>query len=220
MIMKILVVDDHPMTVDGYINALNSSNINNLTFSFEKAYNCEETHKIITNPKNIENPFDLVILDYNLPSFDKLKVNTGGDLANCVRKNMPNCKIIMITAHTEILIVYEIIKKVYPEGLIIKKEVTAVNLIEIVKMVLDDIKYQSPIVKSVISDIWKKELMVEDFNRQILFYMSKGFKIKDIENHIGLSTSAIQKRAILMKRVFDVNDSSSLVQEAIKHGYI
>ena len=87
-------------------------------------------------------------------------------------------------------------------------------------MVLDDIKYQSPIVKSVISDIWKKELMVEDFNRQILFYMSKGFKIKDIENHIGLSTSAIQKRAILMKRVFDVNDSSSLVREAIKNGFI
>ena len=82
----------------------------------------------------------------------------------------------MITAHTEILIVYGMLKKIFPEGLVIKKEVTAINLITIVKTVLDDNKYTSPLVKTVISDIWKKELMVEDFNRQILFYMSKGFK--------------------------------------------
>lgn len=220
MIIKILVVDDHPMTVEGYINALKSSNIDNVILNFEKAYDCESAYKSIVNAINIEKPFDLVILDYNLPSFEELKINTGGDLASYIRKNMYDSKIIMITAHTEILIVYEMLKKVHPEGLVIKKEVTAINLITIVKTVLNDNKYISPIVKTVIADIWKKEIMVEDFNRQILFYMSKGFRIKDIEDYIGLSTSAIQKRAILMKRVFDVNDNSSLIREAIKQGFI
>ena len=220
MIIKILVVDDHPMTVEGYINVLKSSNIDNVILNFEKAYDCESAYKSIVNAINIEKPFDLVILDYNLPSFEELKINTGGDLASYIRKNMYDSKIIMITAHTEILIVYEMLKKVHPEGLVIKKEVTAINLITIVKTVLNDNKYISPIVKTVIADIWKKELMVEDFNRQILFYMSKGFRIKDIEDYIGLSTSAIQKRAILMKRVFDVNDNSSLIREAIKQGFI
>ena len=220
MIIKILVVDDHPMTVEGYINVLKSSNIDNVILNFEKAYDCESAYKSIVNAINIEKPFDLVILDYNLPSFEELKINTGGDLASYIRKNMYDSKIIMITAHTEILIVYEMLKKVHPEGLVIKKEVTAINLITIVKTVLNDNKYISPIVKTVIADIWKKEIMVEDFNRQILFYMSKGFRIKDIEDYIGLSTSAIQKRAILMKRVFDVNDNSSLIREAIKQGFI
>lgn len=220
MIIKILVVDDHPMTVDGYINALKASNINDFELNFEKAYDCEEGYNCVVNAVNIGKPFDLVLLDYNLPSFERLNINNGGDLAIYIRKNILNTKIIMITAHTEILIVYGMLKKIFPDGLVIKKEVTSINLVTIVKTVLDDNKYTSPLVKTVISDIWKKELMVEDFNRQILFYISKGFRIKDIENHIGLSTSAIQKRAILMKRVFDVNDESSLIREAIKQGFI
>ena len=126
----------------------------------------------------------------------------------------------MITAHTEILIVYEMLKQTCPEGLVIKKEVTSVNLISIVKTVLVGNNYISPIVKNVITDIWKKEIMIDDFNRQILLYLSKGFKVKDIENHVDLTTSSIQKRSILMKRVFAVNDNSSLIQAAIKQGYI
>jgi DNA-binding NarL/FixJ family response regulator len=62
--------------------------------------------------------------------------------------------------------------------------------------------------------------MVEDYNRQILLYMSKGFKIKELADIICLTTSAIQKRIVRMKKAFDVDDDNGLVKEAIRQGFI
>lgn len=126
----------------------------------------------------------------------------------------------MITAHTEIIIVYEIYKKVRPNGLIIKNDITPDKLQQAVIEIMQGSSYQSTMVKNCINEIWKKELMVEDYNRQILFYLSKGFKIKELDGVISLTTSAIQKRIIRMKKVFEATDDSGLVKEAIKQGFI
>ncbi|TEB41368.1 hypothetical protein D0809_25880 [Flavobacterium circumlabens] len=111
-------------------------------------------------------------------------------------------------------------KKIRPEGLIIKNDITPNNLPIVVKEVMQGNQYQSPTVKSCINEIWKKELMVEDYNRQILFYLSKGFKIKELEPIIYLTTSTIQKRIIKMKKAFDVTDDIGLVKEAITQGFV
>jgi hypothetical protein len=42
------------------------------------------------------------------------------------------------------------------------------------------------------NEIWKKELMVEDYNQEILFYLSKGFKIKELEG-LFISVQALSK---------------------------
>ena len=104
--------------------------------------------------------------------------------------------------------------------MIIKNDITPHNIAEIVIDVLRGNKYHSPLVRNCIQDIWKKEIMIEDHNRQILMYLSKGFKIKDLEQIINISASAIQKRIIKMKNVFEVTDDSNLVKEAIKQGFI
>lgn len=126
----------------------------------------------------------------------------------------------MITAHTEVIIVYDISKKVRPDGFIIKNDITPEKLQQAVNEILLGNQYQSPTVKSCINEIWKKELMIEDYNRQILLYLSKGFKTKELEEIICLTTSTIQKRIIRMKKAFDVTDNTGLVKEAIKQGFI
>lgn len=62
--------------------------------------------------------------------------------------------------------------------------------------------------------------MFDDINRQILMYLSKGYKIKDLEKIISLSISPIQRRIAQMKDAFDVKEDSSLVKEAILLGFI
>lgn len=219
--MNILLVDDHPMTVQGYEIALMKDGLNKDHLNFEKAYNCEEGYNSIMKANSVSTSvFDLVIIDRGLPGYQEQFLSSGSDLALFIRKVMPDCKIIMITAHTEIIVIYELSKKIRPEGLVIKNDITPDNIVEIVTDVMKGNKYQSPLVKKCIHDIWKKELMVEDHNRQILMYLSKGFKIKDFEQTISISTSAIQKRIIKMKNAFDVTDDSSLVKEAIKQGFI
>ena len=215
--MNILLVDDHPMTVEGFMNALLKVNLNNNKTVFTKAHNCKDGYDAIMKTSK---QFDLAIIDQGLPSYPEQSITSGSDLVILIRKYMPNCRVIMVTAHTEAIIIYDIIKNIRPDGLINKNDINPDNLQVIVTEVMQGNKYHSSIVKNCISEIWKKELMVDDFNRQILLYLSKGFKVKELDTVVCLSASAIQKRVILMKNAFDVTDDSGLVKEAIKQGFI
>jgi len=218
--MKILLVDDHPMTVDGYLSALTKDKSVLFAPVFTKAYDCEQAYNIILAAVDEGQPFNLVIMDEGLPQYGAKGIKSGSDLAQFVNKIMPNCKIIMITAHTEVLLIYNITKNIHPNGLVIKNEITPDNLLEIVREVIKGNQYQSPMVKNCIQEIWKKELMIEDYNRQILFYLSKGFKIKDIEQTMAISSSAVQKRILKMKKAFGISDETGLVKEAFRLGFI
>lgn len=218
--MNVLLIDDHPMTISGFTDALQKERFSEFAPIFTNALSCEEAYHAIYKAFETNKPFDLAIIDLGLPAFVSKMVYSGSDLAVIIRDTMPHCKIIMMTAHTEIIIIYDIAKKVRPEGFIIKTDITPTSLHEAVKTVIDGEKFQSPTVKKCIEEIWKKELMVEDNNRMILMYMSKGFKIKELEKVINLTTSAIQKRVVRMKKVFDVSDEDGLVKEAKLQGYI
>ena len=218
--MNIFLVDDHPMTVEGYSNALLATpfGLNNPIFT--KAYHCEEAYATLFRKLSLNELFDVAIIDKGLPGYDSKGISSGSDLAILIKEKMPDCKIIMITAHTEVIIVYDIVKKVRPEGLIIKNDITPEKLQQAAIAIIAGEQYYSTIVKKCINEIWKKELMIEDYNRQILLYLSKGFKIKELESIIHLTTSTIQKRIIRMKKAFDVTDDTGLVKEAIKQGFI
>ena len=218
--MNVFVVDDHPMTVEGYINALSEAPFGLNSPIFSKAYNCEEAYSSVLRSAAAKESFDIAIIDKSLPGYEEKSILSGGDLAIFIRELMPNCKIIMITAHTEIIIVYEIYKKIRPDGLIIKNDITPAKLQQALQEIMAGNPFHSTMVKNCINEIWKKELMVEDYNRQILFYLSKGFKIKELESVVCLTTSAIQKRIIRMKKAFEAKDDSSLVKEAIRQGFI
>lgn len=214
--MNVLVVDDHPMTVSGYIQSLSLNGLFSRPLSFFKAYSCEEAVLRLSVPLS----FDLAIIDYGLPAYEAENIHSGIDVARLIQQKHPDCKIIMITAHTEVLKVYDIFKKVEPEGLMVKNDITPENLPDIVLQIMEGNSHQSPTVKNLLKEIWKKDLMVDDTNRQILLYLSKGYKIKKVELALSLSISAIQRRIAQMKAAFDVKEDSSLVEEAVLQGFL
>lgn len=218
--MNILLVDDHPMTVEGFMNVLLKTTFLKEKPVFTQKHSCEGAYFAITEAIQKGQSFDLAIVDQGLPSYAEQSIVSGSDLALLIRERMPNCKIIMVTAHSEVIIIYDIVKKVSPDGLINKNDISPDNLQLIVTEVMQGNQYHSDTIKNCINEIWKKELMFDDFNRQILSYLSKGFKVKELEDVVHLSTSAIQKRVIRMKTAFEVADDSGLVKEAIKQGFI
>ncbi|WP_243731255.1 hypothetical protein [Myroides sp. LoEW2-1] len=133
---------------------------------------------------------------------------------------MPSCKTVMITGHTEVITIYEIVKNIRPNGLASKHEISPGSLIDIVQDVLKGERYQSDIVKHCLSEIVRKEMMYDDYNRSILVLLSKGYKLQELENHIPLSNPTIKKRLAKMKQVFEVADTQTLIQKAIKLGFV
>lgn len=213
-------MDDHPMTVEGFINALLKEDFSKKKTIFTKAHDCKDGYHAILKSFKSSKPFDLAIIDQGLPNYPEHSISSGSDLALLIRKSMPACKIIIITAHTEVIIIYDIVKKVRPDGLINKNDISPDNLQIIVAEVMQGNEYHSAIIKSCINEIRKKELMFDDYNREILSYLSKGFKVKELDGVVCLGSSAIQKRVILMKNAFAVIDDNGLVKEAIKQGFI
>ncbi|RWX01398.1 response regulator [Flavobacterium cerinum] len=218
--MNILLVDDHPMALDLYENVILENFKHLAPISITKALNCKDAYDAITTVKNNNTSFDFAILDYSLPVYKEKNILSGNDIANLIRKENHSCKIVIITSHTQILLVYDILKKTQPNGMAIKNDITASGLKKMLEKVLNGDLYQSELVKKYVKEIWKKELLAEETNRQILFYLSKGYKVKELDRVIALATSTIQRRIIDIKKTFNVSDDTSLIKEAIKQGFI
>lgn len=217
--MNILVVDDHPMTVSGYVESLSSTRFSGIYPHLTSAFDCETAYCIIQN-QSLQHSFDLAIMDYGLPAYEKERIMNGADLVAVIRKKMPNCKIIIITAHTGVLLVFDLFEVTKPDGLIIKNDLTPFSMPAAVRAVLDGATYQSESVETIVQEICKKGLLFDHTNRMILFYLSKGYKIKDLMPKVSLSMSAVQRRIAQMKDAFNVSDDSNLVREAIAQGFI
>lgn len=209
--MNILLADDHIMTLDGYISILNNN-----SYTFFKAQNCEEVHNLLL--KNID--WNIAIIDYNMPAFKEQRLLSGVDCALQLRKHSPNCRIILITAHEEALKLYDIYRKTSLNALIVKSDFTTSLFKELVTNNTLKLPYYSPRAESAFREITTKTTLLDSKNREILIYLSHGFKTSQLEQFVSLSTSAIQKRVSKMLQEFNVSDYQSLIQFAKKENLL
>lgn len=208
--MKILIADDHLMTIEGYIALLEREG---LSFSAFKALNCQEAYRFITSVSHL----NIAILDYQLPEYKEKEIFSGVDLALLIKEYHPDCKIIMITAYQEATIIYDIYRKGQPDALIIKTDISYTNFKECLGY---DNQYLSVTAQKAVASVIDNQRLINDANRQILFYLKQGFKVNELSEHLLMSTSGIQKRITKMKQLFNVTDVQSLVKEAVKRGFI
>lgn len=218
---RILLVDDHPLIVEGYKMALLNNNAFSKLVVFESAFDCAEAKQKIDIAIEENQPFDLALVDFSLPKGEQTEWENGGDIICYLKKEMPICKTISITGRTEILTIYDIVKNIRPTSIIGKNEITPSVLIDIVSTILRGDAYQSPLVKKCLEEMVYKEVMYDDYNRAILTLLAKGHKLVELEYHIPLSApTTIKKRIAKIKTAFGSIDSAALVQEAIRQGFV
>lgn len=220
MSIKILIVDDHPLQVEGYKSVL-QYNIDQLEIETTVCYNSEEAYKIIANT---EAPlhFDVVLLDRSLPPYLDKKIYSGEDLALLTRELYPKSKIMVLTSHAEAFVIYDLVQKVRPEGLLIKSDFDGDEFLAAFRAVLNGEIYYSQTVKDSIKELLSRESYLDAINRQIIVLLAQGIKNKSIALQLNLSDSAIEKRKSKLKDFFFISKSTDeeLVQEARKMGFI
>lgn len=214
--MNFVIIDDHPFILEGYGNVISQhypkSNIKKLS-------TCKETFEFFSEDQESKRT-DIAIVDYNIPGFDAENLNNGIDITNFIKKLIPYCKVILLTAHTEKIYILDIIKSAKPNGLATKGEVTPENLKDIIQSIIENNKFYSSYVRETLSESLDDKSLIDDYNRQILYLLSKGYKIIELDKIIPISYSAIQKRIAKMKVMMDVHDDKGLVKAAIERGYL
>ena len=118
--VNILIVDDHPFIIEAYKNAIKGYNAKGeYEFSITQAKDCKTGYEAITEAPE---SFGIAFFDLSMPVYEEKNIFSGEDLAQLIKKEMPDCKIILLTMHTELLKINTIIKNINPNGLVIKND--------------------------------------------------------------------------------------------------
>jgi len=215
--LNILVVDDHPMIIDGYLSII-SNYIKGYTFNFLTATNCEGAYHLIEHNFNLGNGIDIAIFDVNLPAFKEKKIFSGGELAIFFKTKYPNSKIMMITMHSEGLQVNTILKKVNPQGFLNKSDIGYKTFVEVFETVLAGKEYYTKTICDSILEYNRQNFNFDETDIEILSLISKGVKTKDIPDYLFITLSAVEKRKTKIKFhvLNDKGTDKELIEKAKK----
>lgn len=217
---NIFIADDHPFIIQGYKNAITRYRPTEYEFLITQAKDCQSGYEVITNPET--KPFDIAFLDISMPIYEEKGIFSGEDLAKLLIEHMPDCKIILLTMYTEILKIKTIIKTINPIGLVIKNDLTFDELLFAIDKVIKNQKYYSQSVLEMIIKLEHVAIEIDQFDKNILFQLSKGTKIADIPQYVPIPSNAIQRRIEDMKVLLKLKDATDeeLVKEAKSKGLL
>jgi DNA-binding NarL/FixJ family response regulator len=216
--IKVIIVDDHPFIIQGYQNVINRFPNKKFEFTITQAVDCKSGYETIMNNK--ENAFDIAFLDVSMPVYEEKNIQTGEDLAKLLNVEMPECKIVLLTMHSESLKVQKIIDEINPLGLVIKNDLTFDNMLLAIDTVLKGEKYYSESVIKFLNQQQKEKIYVDVIDRQILHFLNKGIPSNDVALYIPISSSSVKTRIENMKELIGKTDFSDqdLVAEAKENG--
>ena len=220
--LRVLIVDDHPIIVEGYKNALLELDSDMFSLDIDTAINCDSGRDKICASKENNTPYQVVFLDVKLPPSQDGKILSGEDLGKFTKETLPEAKIVILTMFNDNFRIHNILKNVNPDGFLIKSDITSGELVRAFNIIIKDPPYYSHTVTKLLRAHFTSDMTLDDIDRSILFHLSKGVKTKNLPEHIPLSLAAIEKRKRHLKEVFgvDKNNDEQLFEEASKKGYI
>lgn len=210
--INVLIVDDHPFIIQGYKNVIKLFPNKDIEFTFFEAVDCKTGYEAVVNT---EVQYDIAFLDVSMPTYEEMNMNTGEDIAKLLMKEMPECKIALLTMHSESLKVQSIIDEINPLGLVIKNDLGFESMILALTTILKgDIYYSDSVIKF-LNNQQKEKVYVDVIDRQILLYLSKGINYDDIPLYITISSSSVKTRKENIKELLGIKGCSDAELAAI-----
>ncbi len=220
--LNILIVDDHPMTVNGYINVLSEENFEGYSLNFTKALDCEQAYNLIVSNQG-DDRFDIAYLDLSLPPYAEKNIFSGLDLGVLIRNTIPNCIVIILTMHSEASLIDRLIKEINPQGILCKSDIDIDEFVNAFRIILSGDTYLSnKVVKSLREKVFDN-YRLDSYDKQILMRLSEGIATKDIPNYVPLTIEEIEKRKAQIKNLLlqgKGGDDTELVEAIKKMGVI
>jgi DNA-binding NarL/FixJ family response regulator len=221
---SVLIIDDHPLICDAYINALNFIEKENLEISFKITLtpNCDDAIAKIKESSKRVLKYELIFLDIKLPPSKDKKILSGEDLGLEINKLLPDSKVIVSTTYNDNYRIYSLMKNLNPDGLLIKNDITASELVNAINLVLTSPPYYSSSVSQTIRNEMLNDLLLDKIDRRLLYELSIGTKTKDLPMTLPLSIAGVEKRKRNLKNVFDVSglEDKDLINKAKEKGFI
>ena len=174
---KILLVDDHHLFSDGIMSLLQNE------ADFEVVGQVFEGNQVLISI--LKNSPNLVLLDANLPN------RNGKELAEAIRRDFPNVKIVILTMYDESQLVKEF-KKLGVNGYILKNS-TKNELLEGIRIVIEGQPFFDPKLSensqqpTLVDDEFIKKFSLTPREIEMIRMIRDGLRSQDIADKSNLS---------------------------------
>lgn len=219
--LKLLMVDDHPIILEGYKKILLDNRSEQVRMKIDTANSCEEANSLLEASLNAQ-LYDIIFLDIGLPPSRDGEFLSGEDIGRKIRKVSPASQLAVLTMFVQNLRLLTIFKGLKPEAFMVKSDVSSTEFLEAFDRMLQGKTYSSQTVQ----DLMRKQI-VHDYDitktdRDILLYLSRGLKSKEIPQFVPLSLASVEKRKKFMREVFEVEDirDITLINRAKELGFL
>lgn len=221
--INVLIVEDEPLITNSLklaFKQLSKSN-SSLDFTLNFAKNCDSALLKIDSAVN-STPFDLVLLDINIPASSDRQLLSGEDLGLELKGLFPKVKIIVFTSHNSNFRLNNILKSLNPDGFLIKSDIDFKRLIKAIEAVIFEPPYYSKVILQLLRHHATNDFTLDKIDRQLLYLLSRGAKTKDILSIIFMSKGGIERRKRNLKEIFDIKNENDqmLIKLAEENGYI
>ncbi len=193
--MRILLVDDHAILLDGIKNLLEKEEgmvVAGATQSAEEALEFLKTNDV-----------DIVVTDFHMPGMD------GLSLVHTIKRLQPSVRTIILSMHDETHLVKEILRAGV-NGYVLKKD-THKELLKAIREVQHGRVYlSSDVNKILISNLNNPDegRLLTDREREILKLIAKEYSNKQIAEELFISERTVETHR---KNIFRKTGTSSLV---------
>ncbi|WP_347923126.1 DNA-binding response regulator [Pontimicrobium sp. SW4] len=221
--IKVLIVENQSLIIDVFKRALNevSKLYESFNFNINTIKNCESAFEVIKKmtPNSL---IDIVLLNINLPPSSTSKLIFVDDIAQELRNRSPKAKLMVFTQKCDNYRISSILKTLDPESIIVNTDIDFKELIHAIRTILIEPPYYSKEVLQFIRRQMTNNFTLDNFDRLILHYLSKGIKMKDLPSLINMSKSGIERRKRILKEVFNVENCNdkALLKIAEEKGII
>tara|TARA_B110000879_G_scaffold130508_1_gene171390 strand:+ start:104 stop:781 length:678 start_codon:yes stop_codon:yes gene_type:complete len=178
--IKILIVDDHELIIQGLLCSLEEVG----DFEVVTTSDCDDAlHLIKASEKSA--PFQVVFTDLSFDNSTKETIlNSGEALIKAIRVNEIQIKVAVITGHTETNRLYSVISNLKPNAYLLKSNCEAAEIGFAIQKMLKNEYYYSHIIHQKIIRRKITQIKIDDMALQILKELPNHPKISNLEGII------------------------------------
>ena len=210
--IKLLLVDDHPIVLDGIKSHLCAQP------DFEVVGDASNGQDALRKAK-LTLP-DVVLMDISMPHMNGLEAIAG------LRKQVPNAKVLVLTMHDNREYIAQVVRS-GARGYLLKDSAPA-ELVGAIKAVYGGEVYFSPSVSKVLIEQMADSQRsgadnpvpqhLTDREREVLSLIAEGLLNKQIADRLGIGVRTIETHRERIMRKLDIHTVAGLTKYAIARG--
>lgn len=223
-LLHVLIIENQILVIEAYRAALSkiASQNKNIIFCIDVAKDCDTANSKISRKLKNGESYSLAMLEVKLLPIENESIFSGEELCIKVKELFKEVTLFIFTMLNDKYCLYNILKNIEPDVLILKSCTSSKELIEAIESVLNNSTFYSDEIIRLMRQNISIKFSLDQYDRQILYFLSRGMKTKKLPDYIPLSLPAIIKRKANLKDMLNVSskDDWDLLIEAQLRGII